>query len=148
MKEAGEPRVRSRHFDLSLAEVGDLLPGTGEVMARVSRLWGTCWYAAHGGNWDLASFYFRRTRTELRALVMTRPKYAEQLRQFETEGLGPVGRALLDKDLSSFKEAFEDAVEQANAFHLDTGYGYIRWRLPDRAPEAGLDLGPPSEPGA
>ena len=142
MDESAEPRVRTKHADLSLAEVGDLLPGTGQVMARVSHLWGTCWYAAQGGNWDLAAFYFRRTRSELRALLLTRPKYAGQLRRFEAEGLEPVGRALAGKDLPSFKEAFEDAVEQANGFHVETGYPYIRWRLPDRSPEAGVDLGP------
>lgn len=147
MSEHEEPRIRTSHADLSLSEVGTLLPGTGQVMSRVSHLWGTCWYAAHGGNWDLGSFYFRRTRSELRALILTRPKYSEQLRRFESNGLEPVGRALLAKDLAAFKEAFYEAVEQANAFHVETGYPYIRWRLPDRSPEAGLDFGPPPARG-
>jgi hypothetical protein len=143
MPEPEEPRVSTKYAELSLSDIAALMPGTGQVMSHVSHLWGTCWYAAHGGNWDLASFYFRRTRSELRALIVTRPKYSEQLRRFEAGSLEPVGHALVEKDLAGFKEAFEDAVDHANAFHAETGYRYIRWRLPDRSPEAGLDLGPP-----
>ena len=142
MQDPKAPRGRTKHADLSLSEIAGLLPGTGQVMAHVSHLWGTCWYAAHGGNWQLAAFYARRTRSELRSLLLTRPKYSEQLRAFEAQSLEAVMQAILAADLVAFKIAYEEAVEQANRYHVDTGYPYIRWRLPDRSPEAGVDLGP------
>lgn len=147
MAEKEEPRARTKHGELTLSDIAALMPGTGEVMSRVSHLWGTCWYAARGGNWDLAAFYLRRTRSELRALIVTRPKYAQQLRQFEAESLEPVARSLVSRDLASFEAAYADAVERANSLHVETGYAYIRWRLPDRSPEAGLDLGPSPSAG-
>src|SRR5579859_2685099 len=57
------PRIKTRHGELTLEEIADLLPGAGDVMVAVSRVYGNLWHAAAGGNWDLASFYFRRTRT-------------------------------------------------------------------------------------
>lgn len=142
MPESEQARARPAAPELSLAQITSLLPGTGAVMARVSHLWGTCWYAAQGGNWPLAAFYLRRTRSELRALVLTRPKYAERLRSFDSESLEPVARALAEQDLASFELAYGEAVDRSNSHHVETGYPYIRWRLPERPPEAGLDLGP------
>ena len=47
--------VSTRHA-LTLEEVAELLPGTGELMASVGECWWKCAYAAHGGNWPLAAY--------------------------------------------------------------------------------------------
>ena len=47
---------------LSLEEVAQLLPGTGEIMASVGIAWWKCAYAARGGNWELAAYFARRVR--------------------------------------------------------------------------------------
>ena len=68
------PKIRTKHGEVSLEEIAALLPGAGDLMVVVSRNYGNLWHSAHGGNWDLASFYFRRTRALLRNLSITRPK--------------------------------------------------------------------------
>ena len=139
-----EPRrVKTKHTELTLEEIASLLPGAGDVMVVVSRVYGNLWHAAHGGNWDLASFYFRRTRTLLKNLAVTRPKYLDHLAEFQRDFLEPVGQALLRKDLGEFDRLYEDSVRRANELHVVTGYPYIRWSRPEAAPDEGLDLGPP-----
>jgi hypothetical protein len=55
--------------------------------------------------------------------------------------LAPVFVAIEAQDRSWFDAAFAAATDDANRQHVETGYGYIRWKLPDEAPKD-LDLGP------
>ncbi len=137
------PRVRTKHAELSLEDIGAALPGTGEVMASVSSCYAMSWHATAGGNWDLAAYYLRRTRSLLRGLAVTRPKYADQLRVFDTGVLEQLYQALLARDRASFEALYRRAVDEANGYHLETGHPYIRWVLPSEPPEKGLDLRPP-----
>ena len=138
---AQAPKVRTKHAELSLEEIGSLLPGTGEIMASVSTCFGMCWHAAAGGNWDLGAYYLRRVRGLLRGLSVTRPKYADRLRDFDTGVLEQLYQALLERDRVAFERLYEEAVARANANHAETGYPYVRWRRPPEPPEKGLDLG-------
>lgn len=135
-----QPRVRTRHADLALREVAEALPGTGEIMASVSSCYAMCWHAAAGGNWDLAAYYLRRTRSLLRGLAVTRPKYAGQVRDFDADGLERLYQTLVRRDRPEFERLYAAAVDQANAYHVDTGHPYIRWSRPADPPERGLDL--------
>lgn len=134
------PRIRTRHAELTQEQVADALPGTGELMASVSQCFAMSWHAAHGGNWDLGAYYLRRTRSLLRGLAVVRPKYARQVSEFDAGNLEVAYAAILARDLGAFEAAFSAAVERANFYHVDTGHPYIRWRLPSRPPEPGLDL--------
>ena len=133
-----EIRIRTKHAELSLEEVAGLLPGTGEVMASVSHCFAMCWHAAEGGNTDLATYFLNRTRNLLRGLAITRPKYADQVREFETEFLEPLYQALRDGDRDGFRVAYDRATDQANVYHVDTGHPYIRWARPPEPPDKGL----------
>jgi hypothetical protein len=128
--------------DRTLAELAELLPGTGDVMVVVSRVYANLWFAAEGGNWELASFYFRRTRTLLRKLSLSRPKYADRIRDYQAGFLDPIGAACLARDWTAFETAYSAAVDRANQLHVETGYPYIRWIRPEQAPDPALDFGP------
>ena len=135
------PRIRTRHAELSLEEIADALPGTGEVMSAVGRCYGACWHAAHGGNWDLAAYFLRRVRSLQRGLAVTRPKYGHQLAAFDREALGPLFSALASRDLAAFDHAYDFGVERANHYHVEAGKSYVRYKRPERAPDD-LELGP------
>jgi hypothetical protein len=135
-----EQRVRTRHAALTLREIADALPGTGEVMASVGRCFGSCWHAAQGGNWELAEYMLRRVRSLLRGLSVTRPKYRKQIQAFDSERLEPVAQALIGRDLAGFESTAQAAVHEVNRLHVETGYAYIRWRFPDHPPDESLDL--------
>jgi hypothetical protein len=143
-----QPRVKTRHGELSMEEIADLLPGAGDVMVVVSRVYGNLWHAAQGGNWDLASFYLRRTRRLLRNLALTRPKYSAQIGDYQRDFLDPVGESLLARDLGAFDRLYAASVTRANELHVVTGHPYLRWSAPEDPPDPGLDLGPgPEAPG-
>jgi hypothetical protein len=139
---SSDQRVRARHAVLTLREIADALPGTGEVMASVGHCFGSCWHAALGGNWELAEYMLRRVRSLLRVLSVTRPKYRKQIQAFDSQLLEPLAQALIERDLARFESTAQATVDDANRLHVETGHAYIRWRFPDRPPDESLDLGP------
>jgi len=120
---------------LSLEEIAQLLPGTGEIMASVGSAWWKCAYAARGGNWELAAYFARRVRGLQRKLAKIRPKYAEDLVTFETEHLVPVLMALGAHNGPAFELAYTSATDRANELHVKWAKPYIRWVLPDEPPK-------------
>ena len=124
---------------LSLEQLAQLLPGTGEIMASVGNAWWKCAYAARGGNWELAAYFARRVRGLQRKLAQIRPKYAEDLLEFENTQLNPVLTALGAHDGPSFERTYATATARANEFHVKWAKPYIRWVLPDEPPKE-LDL--------
>lgn len=131
--------VHTRHGDLSLEQIADALPGTGELMASVGDSWWRCAYAARCGNWPLAAYFARRVRGTSRKLAVLRPKYAERVAEFERGPLAAVFAAIEARDGPRFEDAFAQATAAANRNHVETGYAYIRWQLPDEPPRD-LDL--------
>lgn len=132
--------IRTAHGELTIEQVADALPSTGDLMALVGSSWWKCAYAARGGNWPLAAYFARRVRSLQRKLGVLRPKHRERLATFEIEQLAPLFRAIEAGDLEAFEAAFAAATDRANQTHVETGYPYIRWVLPDEPPKD-LDLG-------
>jgi hypothetical protein len=127
--------------ELTLQEIAELLPGTGEIMASVGECWWKCAYAARGGNWGLAAYFVRRVRSLQRKLAVVRPKYAGDLAAFEEQHIVPALAACDVGDRQAFDRAFAAATDKANELHVKWAKPYIRWTLPDEAPQD-LDLGP------
>ena len=130
---------QSKAPPLTLEQIGQLLPGTGEIMASVGNTWWKCAYAARGGNWELAAYFARRVRGLQRKLAQIRPKYAEDLDSFEAEQLKGLLTALGAHDGPAFERTYEVATEKANELHVKWAKPYIRWILPDEPPKD-LDL--------
>jgi hypothetical protein len=127
--------------ELTLQEIAELLPGTGEIMASVGECWWKCAYAARGGNWPLAAYFVRRVRSLQRKLAVVRPKYSGDLAAFEEQHIAPALAACDAGDQHAFDRAFTAATDQANELHVKWAKPYIRWTLPDEPPRD-LDLGP------
>lgn len=132
-------RISTPHGELTLEEVAELLPNTGELMQSVGTVWWKCAHAARGGNWELAAYFARRARGLLRKLAVVRPKYAGDVAGYEDERIGPVLAACERQDASAFETAYTHAVDTANELHTKWGKSYIRWQLPEEPP-ADLDL--------
>ena len=126
---------------LSPDQLADALPGTGEIMASVGRCFGEAWHAAEKGNYDLAAYVVRRTRTLLRKLLLVRPKYTDQVTEFDRDHMEAVYQAAIAEDLPAFEAAYSRAVDRANYYHVDTGHAYISWGPPAEPPDPGLKLG-------
>jgi hypothetical protein len=129
----------TKHGDLTLEEIAELLPGTGEIMASVGECWWKCAYAARGGNWQLAAYFVRRVRSLQRKLAVVRPKYSGDLAAFEQQQIAPALAACDAEDRRAFDRAFAAATDKANELHVKWAKPYIRWTLPDEPPKD-LDL--------
>ena len=127
--------------ELTLHEIAELLPGTGEIMASVGECWWKCAYAARGGNWQLAAYFVPRVRGLQRKLAVVRPKYSGDLAAFEEQHIAPALAACDAGDLRAFERIFDAATEKANELHVKWAKPYIRWTLPEEPPRD-LDLGP------
>jgi hypothetical protein len=129
----------TEHVELTLEEIAELLPGTGEIMASVGECWWKCAYAARGGNWKLAAYFVRRVRSLQRKLAVVRPKYSGDLAAFEEQHIAPALAACDAADRPAFDRAFAAATDKANELHVKWAKPYIRWTLPDEPPKD-LDL--------
>jgi hypothetical protein len=134
-----DPKIRTPHGELSLEELAEALPSTGDLMALVGGAWWKCAHAARGGNWELSAYFARRVRGLQRRLALVRPKYADDLARFESELIEPVLAATTARDLAAFEASFATATNEANELHKKWGKSYIRWTLPDEPPKD-LDL--------
>jgi len=133
---SGDARVTAaKRPELTAEQIAELLPGTGEIMHEVGDIWWKCAYAGRAGNWALAAYFARRTRSLQRKLSVLRPKYADDLAEFETRFIAPLLTACERGDHAAFDRAHADAVDHANELHVKWAHGYIKWVLPDEPPK-------------
>lgn len=141
LPEISEIKVTTKDNELSLEEMSEALPDTATIMTRVGECWWHLFYAARGGNWDLADYYLRRVLKLENTLVTLRPKHAERMARFQKEAVPPVVAAMEARDLAALETAYAAATNMANELHGESGYPYIRWELPAEPPK-GLVLDP------
>lgn len=128
------PVARTKHGEISLDQIAEMLPGMARLMVEISDRWWVLYYAAKGGNWMLARHEFSELRKTMQMAGVIRPKYAEPLAGFISEKLKPVEDAIRAKDISVLEAAFREATDAANEMHGELGYTYIVWQLPDTPP--------------
>lgn len=133
--------VWTGHREMTLEEVAVIQPGLGRIMPQIGERAWKLYYAAKAKNWPLAKFQWKEIKELMELGAFTRPKYEESLTKFMLENWSGVGKALEKEDFEAFAEAFQKAIEQANAYHELKEKPYIRWKLPDQPPPD-LDLTP------
>jgi hypothetical protein len=135
------PVGRTKHGTLSLDDLASLAPGLGRLMREISERYSTMYFAAQGGNWDLAHYCYRGMKKMFATGSVTRPKMKGALASYVETHLAPLDDAIRAGDWARFAAAFSAATEEANRVHHALGYGYIEWRLPSEPP-AHLTLSP------
>jgi len=120
--------------EMTLDEIAVVQPGLALIMPEIgSRTW-KLYYAAEAGNWPNALWQWKETRKLFELGALLRPKHEEALEQYLREDWAPLEAAIQAKDFEKFKEAFQRAVDSANAWHDQKDKPYIRWKLPDHPP--------------
>ncbi|HXG35479.1 MAG TPA: hypothetical protein VNL15_00760 [Dehalococcoidia bacterium] len=133
-EQAEEIVVRTRHGELTLEQIAEMQPGLQRLMVEISERFWILYYAAKAGNWALARHELSGTRKALEMGQLTRPKYVEQINDYIRESLAPIAKAIQDQDWPAFEKAYEQAVDQANHYHIINNYEYILWQLPQEPP--------------
>lgn len=120
-----------------LATLANLQPGFGTVMMEYSTRYTNMYYAAKGGNWDLAAYMLKEALEIQEVAETTRPARAGAAKAFETAYLEPLDAAIKAKNLEQFDTAFKAGVKGCNGCHASQGFPFIEYVLPD-APVAPL----------
>jgi len=132
--EASRPVARTRHTELTLDQIGALMPGLGSLMPIIADRFGWAYHAAKGGNWGLARYQLRKVRKLLGVGKVTRPKWTPTIDAYDAAFLQPMADAIEIGDWQAFDAAAQAAVNDANRIHAETGFGYIVYRIPEKGP--------------
>ena len=141
-----EAKVKALTFwsgknSMTLEDMATIQPGLARLMPEVGiRTW-KLFYAAKEKNWPMAKFQYKEIVGLMELGAFMRPKHAEGLNQFIEENWKPLETAIKDKNFPAFEDAFNKAIDAANAYHELKEKPYIRWKLPD-TPPPDLDLAP------
>lgn len=127
--------------DEKLKTLAEIQPGLGTVMIEYSNRYTTAYYAAKGGNWDLAAYQIKEALEIQEVGETTRPARAEALKAFEKNYLEPLNEAIKTKDFKKFDKAFKDGIQGCNTCHIGQGFPYIKYQLP-KAPPSPLAMKP------
>lgn len=134
-------RAVSTHGTLTVDEIAEMQPGMARLMDELAHRYWVLYYAAKGGNWELARYMERESEKLLKTMALARPKYKEDLAAFTKERFEPIAHAIAAKDWDAFESAYRRGIEASDVYHEKYNKGFIRFRLPDRTPEW-FDLGP------
>jgi len=121
------------------------LPDQAHAMQDVGYHFANLWFAGQKGNWPLADFYVKETRSHLRWAVRIIPKRKDNagqtidleaiLQAFENSPLKQIEDAVVAKDLAAFDMAYRFGIESCYACHKASDKPFIRPGIP-AAPEA------------
>jgi hypothetical protein len=121
-------------MDDKLAALANIQPGLGTVMIEYSNRFTNVYYAAQAGNWGMAAYQLKELPEIQEVAETTRPGRKDALQGFESSALVPLGKDIVNQDLAGFNADFKTATAFCNACHQATGFGYIVYALPDKAP--------------
>lgn len=120
--------------EISLSDLGHLLPGMADIMPLVGeRIW-KCYYAGKAHNKALAKFQLHEAVVLMEKGSILRPKYADDMEKFIGDSVASVSKAIESEDWDAFESAYETMIEAANANHELYDKPYLRWKMPDMPP--------------
>jgi hypothetical protein len=139
---AGPPHWLTGTTEQKLATLEKIQEALGSVMMEYNYRMTTMYYAAKGGNWDLANYELKEAKEIQEVGETTRPQFAATLKAFEKAYLdGKVAPTLQEKSFPKFKQAFDEMVGGCNACHAAHKMPYIHYVLP-KHPVAALKYTP------
>lgn len=134
--------ANTKHGTLTVDEVAAMQPGMARLMDELAHRYWVLYYAAEGGNWELARYMEKESEKLLKTMALARPKYRDDLATFVEETFTPIARAIETRDWPAFEAAYREGIRASDTYHGKYDKGFIRFRLPNRPPEW-FDLGPP-----
>jgi hypothetical protein len=141
MADDKSPVGRTKHGELTLDQIAELQPGLGTLMRDISDRYWILYYAAKGGNWDLAAYQLRGLRSLYNKGATTRPKYKAMLDDYAGKIFDPLQKHIEGKNFAAFQKTYQAGIDLANKMHVATKHSEVVWRLPPSPPQH-LDLGP------
>jgi hypothetical protein len=128
--------IKTKHGELTLEQLAEAQPGMARLMKEIGERYHVLFYAAKAGNWELAQHELNVTNSILKTASTLRPKYAHDITSFTKSHLNKIGEKIRSRNWKEFEVEFSKGIEEANRFHEKYGYGFIRYVLSKKPPEA------------
>ena len=125
--------------DEKIKRLSDIQPGLGTVMMEYGARFTNAYYAAKGGNFDLAEYMIREMKEIQEVGENTRPARAPLLKAFETNYLDKLEAAAKAKNWSQYSSLTTQVVNACNQCHAKVQMAYIVYQIPS-APPAPLKM--------
>lgn len=127
--------------DQKLAILANLQPGMGTVMMEYGTRFTNAYYAAKGGNWELATYMLDEMKEIQEVGENTRPGRAAALKAFESNYLDKLEAAVKAKNWSQYQTLTPGVISACNQCHVTSKpeHPYIAYQLPS-APPAPLKM--------
>lgn len=125
--------------DEKIKRLSDIAPGLGEIMIMYGNRFTNAYYAAKGGNWDLAGYMIDEMQEIQETAELTRPSRAPLLKAFEDNYLNKLQAAVKAKNWSQYQSLTPQAINACNQCHVKTEHAYVVYQLPS-APPAPLKM--------
>jgi hypothetical protein len=128
--------------DEKVKRLSDIAPGLGEIMIMYGNRFTNAYYAAKGGNWDLAGYMIDEMLEVQETGEMTRPSRAPLLKAFENNYLNKLQAAVKAKNFSQYSSLTPQVINACNQCHVKTEHAYVVYQLPS-GPTAPLKMTKP-----
>jgi len=124
---------------LDARTLSEHLPDQSHVMADVGYHFANLWFAADKQNWPLANYYLSETRSHLKWAVRLHPVRQTKAGDVDLKGildaidnsfLTEVGKALENKDTTSFTNAYRQTLVGCYACHTACEKPFLRPQVP------------------
>jgi hypothetical protein len=125
--------------DEKINKLADIQPGLGTVMMEYGARFSSAYYAAKGGNFELAGYMIKEMKEIQEVGETTRPARAPLLKAFETNYLDKLDAAAKAKNWSEYSSLTPQVVNACNQCHAKVQMAYIVYQLP-AAPPAPLKM--------
>ncbi len=120
--------------DQQLKTLADIQPGLGTVMMEYGARFTNAYYAAKGGNWDLAAYMIDEMKEIQEVGETTRPARAPLLKAFESNYLDRLEAAAKAKNWSQYQSLAPQVINACNQCHVKTQHAYVVYQLPPTPP--------------
>jgi hypothetical protein len=120
--------------DEKIKRLSDLQPGLGTVMIEYGMRFTNAYYAAKGGNFELAQYMIKEMKEIQEVGEITRPARADLLKAFESNYLDKLDAAAKAKNWSQYSKLFPQVVNACNQCHAKVKMAYIVYQLPPSPP--------------
>lgn len=151
---AAEPPAKPKNDPAELRAEIEMLKGKAtdqaHVMTSVAYHFNNLWFAAKGGNWPLAEFYWNETRSHMRWAVRVIPvrkdnakrdvKLQEILDAVENSPLKQLQEAIKAMDHEKVVAAYKFTLEGCYACHKASDKPYLRPQIPERPAEPTINF--------
>ncbi len=117
-----------------------LLPDQAHAMTGVGYHFSNLWFAGQAGNWPLADFYFKETRSNLQWAVRIKPIRQDNAKQnidlvkileaLQNSPLKQLEQAIAEKSPDKFVAAYKFTVEGCYACHKASDKPHLRPHVP------------------